>query len=233
VTVRQASLTQGDRTYFSDEPSGNQLHADTAVTRLIEGIWDRFPEQAFHLLRSRIYTNYPLTLRCKGAIQLAAKRVSVLPPEEYATLRAANESAVEVNPRASVRIPVELPRHPSPAELARFIQAFPFPTADRPILAVLADAAGAPLLAAPNTSSSNRLRHAEVNLVREYVHTRQRLIPSGATLWVSLKPCRMCAGFIHDLSEDGARTQVRYLVDDPGPKARNSPLTLLSRYQPD
>lgn len=233
MTVQRAFLTYAGQTYVADVPAGNSLETDTAVTRLIEGIWDQHPKQAFHLLRSRIFTNYPLSLRCRGAITLAAKRVTELSPEAFAAAIPAGGAVHEIRPLGIAPFPVELPGSAPlpPAELARWISGYAFTTSDRPILAAIVDPAGVPLIAAPNSSSSNRLRHAEVNAVRAYVRQHRRKVPAGSALWVSLKPCRMCAGFVHDLFEDGARARVRYLVDDPGPKARNSPLQTMLQYR--
>lgn len=235
MSGRAAFLTYGNRTWVSRESSGGDApSADTPVTRLIESIWDHHPEQAFHLLRSRIFTNYPLTLRCRGSIQLAAKRVSALSPVEFDAKLAAAPEPLPIPP-ALERIPSIRPpaRLTSPGSIADWMATYAFSTGDRKILALIADPAGRPLLACANRSSRNRLRHAEVNLLRAWTEQSGGTpLPAGSTIWVSLKPCRMCAGFIHDLSEDGARTRVIYLEDDPGPKARHLPLTAMVPFDP-
>ena len=49
---------------------------NSAVTQLIQGIYENDPNNAIFVLRNRIYTNYIPTLICKSMIAIAAKRIS-------------------------------------------------------------------------------------------------------------------------------------------------------------
>lgn len=234
MSPAEACLVYSGHRYFAQaaNPAVSPLE-DTPVTRLIETIWDHHRDHAFHLLRCRIFTNYPLTLRCRGAVQLAAKRVTVLSPAEYQSRFAPIESDVELPPPSAAFSAFAPPVGSDPVTLVEWMNAFQFQTSDRPILASLVDNEGRAIMAATNSSSSNRLRHAEVNLVRSYVQKHGRKIPEGYSIWVSLKPCRMCSGFIYELSEDGPTMNVHFIKDDPGPMARHSPLTNLKLVDPD
>jgi tRNA(Arg) A34 adenosine deaminase TadA len=69
---------------------------------------------------------------------------------------------------------------------------------NHPFGAILADAAGATLLAAENTVVTGRdpTGHAESNLVRLAGARYDAAFLAGCTLYTSTEPCAMCAGAI-------------------------------------
>lgn len=202
------------------------------VVRLIESVWDHYPDQAFHLLRSRIFTNYPLTPLCKATIKLAAKRASELPQKNLEEVWGLSIPKLELIPAQKIAPAVVLPELESETALINWMRHYSFDGKNRPILALLVERHNdslKPILATLNTSAQNRLLHAEVNLAREYERLYQRKIPKNGEIWVSLKPCCMCGTFLSNHSELGEKVPVYYLEDDPGPKARTSPL--LNQHQ--
>ncbi len=51
----------------------------SSVTRLIQGIYEKYPDSARMLCRARIYTTQPrLTPFCRGMVRVAAKRITLL-----------------------------------------------------------------------------------------------------------------------------------------------------------
>ena len=93
---------------------------------------------------------------------------------------------------------------------------------DRPVAALLVGPDGAILGGSINTNSKDRTRHAEVNLIQGWYARTGLEIPSGARIFVTLKPCRMCSAMILECAGDRNAIQVLYAEDDPGPQARNT-----------
>jgi tRNA(Arg) A34 adenosine deaminase TadA len=76
--------------------------------------------------------------------------------------------------------------------------------------------------------------HAEISALMKYFETYGHQLPPKSRIYVSMKPCRMCAGMIIEMAEDPDRIEVIYFQDDPGPLARNTELekrNLLQHYQ--
>ncbi|MBS1959339.1 MAG: Bd3614 family nucleic acid deaminase [Bdellovibrionales bacterium] len=166
---------------------------------------------------------------CRSTINVAAKRISHITVAEFNSLIKAEPSTTEIVPANK---PDPSVAHPETSEdIAGWMRAYPF-RSDRPIIAVLLDQNRKPVLATINSSSKNRLLHAEVNLVRVYVAKHKCKIPRGYQIWVSLKPCCMCGNFLNAWSEDGDAIAVTYLENDPGPKARTSPLSNQKIFEP-
>ncbi len=104
----------------------------------------------------------------------------------------------------------------------------------RCVASLLVDRDGRLLGANVNTNVGFQLRHAEVNLLVSLAERGFTQIPPGATLYTSLKPCRMCASLILALSpmEVSASKsptknlpyRVIALSDDPGPHGRHQML---------
>ncbi len=104
----------------------------------------------------------------------------------------------------------------------------------RCVASLLVDGDGRLLGANVNTNVGFQLRHAEVNLLVSLAERGFTQIPPGATLYTSLKPCRMCASLILALSPTEASAsksptknlpyQVIALSDDPGPHGRHQML---------
>jgi tRNA(Arg) A34 adenosine deaminase TadA len=48
----------------------------SAVVKLLQGIFERYADHSFFILRQRVYTTAPLTEMCRGMIKVVAKRVT-------------------------------------------------------------------------------------------------------------------------------------------------------------
>ncbi|MGZ3744742.1 MAG: Bd3614 family nucleic acid deaminase, partial [Pseudobdellovibrionaceae bacterium] len=79
-----------------------------------------------------------------------------------------------------------------------------------------------------NSSSKNKTLHAEVNAVQRLFRDSQKKLPIGAKLYTTRKPCKMCAGMIHDWSEDPASLEIYYLEEDKS--SRNSVLERVVKW---
>jgi len=222
------------------------LRPFSAVLNLIQGIYESEPTMARKILRHRIFTTSAHSARDSGAVKVAAKSVNwSVKPQENAQMQALLLSEMplqwiqiqESNPPKNLSgSPLRFERTDvlrSHAEyfrlthrLSRMIkrEGGALYRMARPVAAILVSDAGEILCASVNTNSQNRTRHAEMNLVQRYFLDTGSLIPPGAKIYTSLKPCKMCAGIIHDSAADPASLEVLYWEDDPGPMAQNTVL---------
>ncbi len=78
---------------------------------------------------------------------------------------------------------------------------------------------------ARNFTEISQCLHAELSLLL-YL-SREPLTLLSFSLKTTLKPCRMCAAFLHHLRSQTSSFHIEYEEDDPGPLAAN---TLLDQY---
>ena len=189
----------------------------------MQGIYERYPQQARTLVRNRIYLSGEKTPFCDGVIRVAAKRCTESQP------------LIEVG--LGEELPSLLPQHTPDFSAPTLSLADAFALcnqlkaaiprldserykADRPVAALVLDRDGRLLGQGMNSGSQNRTRHAELEAIRDaWAKTGQRL-PAGATLISTLKPCRMCAGLAWWFCDDPAQLTVFYRDFDPGTNGR-------------
>src|SRR4051794_24453096 len=73
-----AFLASEDVIYFSQHKKASPGEPQSAITALIQGIWDKYPDKARGLLRNRIYSTQVPTEMCFGMVKVAAKRLSII-----------------------------------------------------------------------------------------------------------------------------------------------------------
>lgn len=226
--------------YFAGFPLNAPMNCPSSATaKLLQGIFDQFRDHSFFILRNRIHTDHPLSEMDQGMIRLVAKRwspaetsdlneilkrypsleigakeelfypVRALPPEHAISIPMYLESLEEIL-RALGNLEKRIPRGEILHDHAR------------PIAAILTDKDGRVLGHALHSAIFNKTLHAEVRLAQDYYQRTGRGLPAGARVYVSLKPCRMCAGLLRQAAEDEKSLEVHYLHDDPGPAARGS-----------
>ncbi len=220
----------------------------SAVLKLLQGIFDRHRDHSFFLLRSRIYLSDPPGPMEKGFIDLVAKRFSVVEGEAVGRLEGPLEWR-EVVPLEDEYYETQLPT--STGQLTQrslrteeeIVAALgeleaQIPRGDvlhdysRPIGAILTRGEGEVVGHALHSGAINKTRHAEIDLIQGLF--RAGFTPrkdERYTLYVSLKPCRMCAGTWAEVFT-GFDLQVRYLRDDPGTKARGTELEARGLIRP-
>jgi tRNA(Arg) A34 adenosine deaminase TadA len=98
------------------------------------------------------------------------------------------------------------------------------------IAAMLVDNEGVILEVTLNSVNLNHTFHAEVNLLQKYFKTAQ-VLPPGATIYTTLKPCRMCAGMFAELMANRPDVAIIYGQNDPGAHATNTALDRQFRDQ--
>lgn len=241
-----AFLPYGNAILYAATPSRQSSHLpSSAIVKLIQGIYENDPSMARKIARSRIFSTAPASVLCRGVVKLAAKRVTPsLSPIEGALAgqrvfeeigRPSDIFALD-GPLLTDQDPLNAWSSSSPPEscedyleLARrlagqMIQEGPLYSRDRPVAAILISPENQVLAWSLNTNAKNRTLHAEMNLIQGYWRKFQRPIPIGAKIYVTLKPCKMCAAAIWTAAEDVSRLSVHYLEDDPGSRARNTVL---------
>jgi tRNA(Arg) A34 adenosine deaminase TadA len=242
----KAWLEHNGQVYWASGPE--ELAPETAVSRLVQGIYERYPQLARAMVRNRIYLSGEKTPFCDGMIRVAAKRctenqplANVFPDNECPGLKRRRAPACPTELSARESCVEELPSI-LPERLADFsaptlslADAFALCNqleaempqseaerykADRPIAALVLDRDGKLLGQGINSGSQNRTRHAELEAIRNaWARTGQKL-PTGATLISTLKPCRMCAALAWWFCEDPSQLRVIYRDFDPGTNGR-------------
>lgn len=233
-------------TAWIELPNGEVLAAST-IPLLIESVYEtesrREVSRARSILRERIYSTAPPSISDRELVKVAAKRLTVpvaTPPDFSAhpplhlspprglpdfegEARAARLQTAIGNRVREDDVPVLLSELAARAETGERRWA-----SDRPVSAILLGPDGRVAAFAWNTNSVIRNRHAEWNLC-ELLRIRGERIARGSTLYVSLKPCRMCAARIWECAEDPRSLSVVYLENDPGRLAQG---TLLDARSP-
>ncbi len=204
----------------------------SAIVKLLQGLFHRFVDKSFFILRNRIYSTGPATEMCKGMVKVVAKRISdnVIPLDSAVEL---SFEWIEIDFQ-SERLPMVMPHWPTKStwleKAWQFADLNPrgevLHDYDRRIAALLVDRSGKILAASLNSNSKNKTLHAEVNLVQNYFLQTERKIPDGAKIFSTHKPCKMCAGMIYHWSIERKKPFVFYDIEE---SSRLSSHTILDR----
>jgi pyrimidine deaminase RibD-like protein len=227
--MQEAFLISKGTLYFSSVPfSFSPIRS--AVTELIQGIWESFPEDARSLVRERIHTNYALTPICMGITKVAAKRISVIPKDAFQRLKESHVGDQIQMKRGNLRTfnlgeEIKHPIHVHPEQAQDYLSTLILKASGTtPVGAMLVDQDHRLIAHAWSQSEYNKTAHAELNLVQDLHERLGRTIKPGSTLYISLRPCAMCSAQILALSEEIAQVKIRFLNEDPGPASKNSAL---------
>ena len=213
----------------------------SAILQLIQGIYEIYPDQARRMLRNRIYATGEITALCHGAIKVSAKRfheglAPLLESGAAKDLKWIPISKLKKSDPGPLPHPLTLWKKASPPssnsdflwlakELSTLVpRTGPLYQQARAVGALLTSAQGEILHWGVNTNSSNRTLHAELNLIQDYFEQTGRSIPEGAKLYVTLKPCKMCAGALWIAAKNPFTLQVYFSEFDSG---RNAKWTIL------
>ncbi len=212
--------------------------------------------QAKKILRESIHTSFTPSFLDREMIRVTAKRVgkiNITPPillegvhpEEYVSFGEDSIPAIvftsspKVENFGSLEFRGEMiskgdlvSEEKIPEVLITILETDP----TRKVSALLIDKDSRVLEWAWNTNSLIKTRHAEWNLCDGLLSEGEKpggshslsKIPVGAKLWVSLKPCRMCAARIWSMAENPSKIEVIFLENDPGPLAQGTLLDVNS-----
>lgn len=233
-----AVLIFKDRTFFSTFKKGIR-GPSSAVVKLIQGIFDQYRDLSFFILRQRIFATEAISPMIQGMVRLTAKRIS-----RTQALNHSLHPAVRL-----IRVGSDEPIFPVTAflddpifEVPRLIgnvtegigvalqlaRAVPrgevLHEYNRSVAAILVSESGDVLSWSTNQASMNKTLHAEVRTVQKFWDSTHTLVPPGAHLFVTLKPCQMCAGMIAESCEDLSSLKVYFAENDKGPLAQRTAL---------
>lgn len=246
--ARWAFLIHKGIVYFAGQLPAEGPRPTSAALKLLQGIFDHHRDLSFFLLRSRIFLSDPPGPMEKGFIDLVAKRSSVVEGE----LTGALDAGLlwnEVVPLADEYYETKLPTSSgtltartltTEGEITQALAELEaqIPRGDvlhdysRPIGAILTSGDGNVIGHALHSGAINKTRHAEIDLIQGLFRGGFRPTKGERyTLYVSLKPCRMCAGTWAEVFT-GFDLQVRYLREDPGTKARGTELEARGLIRP-
>ncbi|GIL18165.1 MAG: hypothetical protein BroJett040_19160 [Oligoflexia bacterium] len=206
----------------------------SAAVKLIQGIFDQFIDHSFFILRNRIFTTAIENELDRSIVKLAAKRISFnvhqAPVASKGLVQIMKDTDLLVSAHLEkpiVQLPTQVQSH---EQAATFIQnlALQVPRGEvlhdinRPIGAILTDGNGKILEYSTNSNMKNKTLHAEVVLMQDYYRQSAALLPSCSKIYVTLKPCKMCAAMIHKMMPAENSIEVYYLENDPGALAQNT-----------
>ena len=227
--MQEAFLISKGTLYYSSVPfSFSPLRS--AVTELIQGIWEEYPHCARTLVRERIHANYSLTPICMGMTKVAAKRISILPEGDFQQLKHnhfANSLQMTRKRVRNFRLDKEIqsPFLLGQKQVQDYLNALTSrASGTTPVGAILVDQDHHLIAHAWSESEHNKTAHAELNLVQDLHERLGKTIKPGSTLYISLRPCAMCSAQILALCEDLSQVKIRFLNEDPGPASKNSVL---------
>lgn len=215
-----AWLTHQDKVYFARyQAQANEPHS--AVTQLIQGLFDAKIDNSFFILRERIFTTQKeLSPMDRGMVKMAAKRIAQsaeAPDFSNAIECAFSQSRFESEDQIIYDLPSQLKSQTEARELVERIEKL-IPRGEvlhdvnRPIVALWTDADLKPLIARVNLAGKNKTLHAEVRTIQEYYRQNKKQLPRDAQLFVTLKPCAMCAGMIQHTQS--AQIKVNYFAEN-------------------
>jgi Cytosine/adenosine deaminases len=241
-----AFVEQKSVVYYAYFPKGLKAPS-SAVVKLLQGVFDAHIDHSFFILRNRIYTTARLTEMDKGMVKVVAKRISEVEiPESGELFLAAPFTFKQVGEASSLMISSQhlneenklalgfaeaLVENAAPSTWGEYLNvvqelAQQIPRGevlhdhDRDIGAILLSKDRKVLAYGLNSNSKNKTLHAEVNLIQRYFREKHELIPEGAVLISTHKPCKMCAGMIYDCAQDAASIEVYYGVEEEGGLSR-------------
>jgi len=241
--VRAWLVAEGGILITATGSASSQLPWTSAVTRLVAGVNATFGEERYRYLRRRIFCDGEISTWDRNLVKVCAKRITQCDnsTEDYAAQVNSATRVVDVgldlladedSERCSQAIGSLSPMTPRDAmiltaqlassEQQKFSGA-KLHQAPRSVACILLDPSGKILGANVNTNAGSQLRHAEVNLLLSLAKRGMTCIPDGATLFTSLKPCRMCAAALVPHVESRS-LRIIALNDDPGPHGRHQML---------
>lgn len=231
-----AFVLSDQKIYYARFPQG-QMAPSSAVVKLLQNIFEMKQDLSFFVLRNKIYTTAQPSERDRGMVKVLAKKVQfgvqacdfswkgegfklipVAADEEivFSTLeRKCFKAEDDAKFLSQDQIESELIVRILSQERGSVLHDY-----DRPIAAALVDSQSRPILWALNSNRKNKSLHAEINLLQTFYDLKKGKVPLGYSIFVTHKPCKMCAGMIVDFCEAGEKAAVHYLNEVTGSLSR-------------
>lgn len=231
------AFVQHERKIYSARFPKGVVAPSSAVVKLLQNIFEQNLDLSFFILRNKIFTTAAFSDQDYGIVKVLAKKIEFsVPISSIETLARENEwvsvadddevifstrfrdRSFEDDPdffNSYESVENQLVRLTLKQERGEILHDH-----NRPIAATLIDPQGKACLWALNSNSRNKSLHAEVNLLQKFYQREKRKIPSGYSIVVTHKPCKMCAGMIFDFCEGPLRTKVHALNNVTGCRSR-------------
>ncbi|MBU6376233.1 MAG: hypothetical protein KGQ59_09575 [Bdellovibrionales bacterium] len=219
---------------FSAETFIPSCHS--SLITLVDGLYRLDPRWARKRVRNRIQTNERIYESAWGTIKVAARRASFGEPVPKSfglqSLEIASPSLEQLL-TADSDLDFWMLQRATRVQLQASSQIWSFleeltnqgkvslgQRMAHPVSAVLLDSVGFVLSWGVNSAWDFRVEHAETNLIRRWLRAGSPGVP--ASLWVTRKCCKMCAGWVWDTFLLGglASLRVHFREPDNGPMAR-------------
>lgn len=231
------------RVYYALYPIGRSAPS-SAIVKLLQGVFDQYIDQSFFILRKRLFVTEDPSEMGRGMVKVVGKRASyaISPVDHklelnvqflqigeaedllYEAQHLSEENKIQLEDLAYRREDFLY----TARELTRLVpRGEVLHDYDRQIAALLIGPDKSLLGYGVNSNSKNKTLHAEVNLVQRLYRESGLKIPAGAVLFSTHKPCKMCAGIIHDWCEDPRQVQIYYQVEEKGQLSRSTVLDKL------
>lgn len=227
----QLAIIETENAIYYSNYCPQPLEPHSAVTQLIQGLYQSQPNEALRLLRRPIITNYNPTLLCQGMIAVAAKRSLV---NKQLSLKETKKELI------SIRYWICQPRDisfqsPSLKEedslsnknnLNAWLSHYPTYPRHNSIRAALTDSHEATMLTAQSDSKINKTLHAEVILLQNYFSIHSKGFKEPTQLHTNLQSCKMCAAmFWHMHVNPWENLRAFYYYTEQGSIARDTLFT--------
>ena len=228
----QIALIQLEKRILYSCYSPKSQEPNSAVTQLIQGIYENDPNNAIFVLRNRIYTNYLPTLICKSMIAIAAKRISQKENMEF-FLNSTSLPKIQIT-----YSPQKIENQLSNLEFENGIKWLhgandtqlnlntnrqPLYNKNRSVRAFIVNPQKQIIMTSSNQNSINKTQHAEVLLLQNFFSLNQCGFNEPMTLFTSLQCCKMCAAMLWTMHSDPWNNlKVLYLNAEKGNSANNS-----------
>lgn len=218
--------TENEIFYSTYQPQPQE--PQSAVTQLIQGLYQNRPQEALRILRNPIFTNYSLSLLCRGMIVVAAKRSLVNKDFFHGnTDKITKQIQFQINKPDKDSVLCNKVLHiKDENSLNMWLRQSPSYPRYNSVRAALSDMNGKILLAAESDSKINKTFHAEVVLLQSYFAQNSKGFSNHTRLYTNLQCCKMCAAmFWHMHSNPWKNLEAFYYYPEQGSIARDTIFT--------
>lgn len=229
-----------NKIYFSSHRVMENAPLDTPIFRLVAGLQVLFGVNSYRPLRLHLNLNYKPTLFCKSVVKVCAKRmrhIENIPSIHldsfdlvevgFLGLNRINDLAQEQNKKFNYLRNKKLN---STAEIAKELklmleiesEKIPLFEKNRNVSCIIENHQKRIFAHSHNQSKFLKIAHAELLAAWQYQSEFENKFDQNTNIYCALKPCRMCAAALWQMSSHWQSLRVSYLEFDEGPMARST-----------
>lgn len=239
-------INAGQTIYYS---TYSRQKTDLPILRpmsvFLQNLFENKKDQSFFILRNKIYHSLNLNEYEKACIKLLAKRqikinhdeASIILNEIFKKNQTCNYQEIKYNLNfedqkfSLVNIEnksIQLTDHHNIYQMLtqpflNITRNASFHDNHRNISAIAADVTGVIIGQTINTAMNNKSLHAEVNLIQNLIFTKTHLTSSVKNIYITDKPCQMCAGLIYEfINYYNLEIKIYYFNNVHGIRSKNT-----------